>query len=84
MCSILFETKEKECLSEEKNVCSLNTIETNDKIEKHVDFISFKDINFPSARDEKTFCSMLYQKHVTYNEEMVKAEDVDDYSFKKK
>ena len=52
VCSILFETKEKESLLKKKNIFS-DTIETDDTIMKHEAFIGSNDVKFPFARGKK-------------------------------
>ena len=53
VCSILFETKEKEDRFVEVNVFSLDTIEIDDKIIKYEAFIGSNDVKFSFACGEK-------------------------------
>ena len=59
VCSTIFKTKEKQYFLVGKNVLSLNTIETDDKIIKHETFIGFNDVKYPYSFGKKNLIYAL-------------------------
>ena len=62
VCSILFETIEKDYLFVEKHVFSINTMEIDDKSKQQKFFFGSNDDEFSFTRDEKELLNALSKK----------------------